>query len=614
MTILGISAYYHDSAAAIIKDGEIIAAVQEERFSRIKNDSSFPGQSVRYCLEEAGLRIDELDAVVYYEKPFLKFERLLESYYAFAPKGISSFIKSIPLWLKEKIYIKRNIRNELKKIQAFDPKKLKLLFTEHHLSHAASAYYPSGFNDAVILTIDGVGEFATTTISKGTSNQIEILKEIHFPHSVGLLYSAFTYFLGFKVNGDEYKLMGLAPYGNPSSEQFEKFYQLILTRLIKVFDDGSIHINQRYFDYGSGLKMINERRFENLFGFAVRKKDEDFKQYHLDCALAIQCILEEIVLKLAKHAFHLTNCKNLCLAGGVALNCVANGKIQKEKIFENIFIQPAAGDAGGALGAALAGYHIYNNKELISTDTELEDKMRNAFLGPHYKEDSLADAINSNNTSYKKFNSAIELCEHVAQLLSEGNVVGWFQGRMEFGPRSLGNRSILADARNIEMQKKVNLKIKFREGFRPFAPAVLAEDASVFFDLESSSPYMLLVHKVKSEYLINLPQNFHELNWQEKLNMTKSKFPAITHVDLSARIQTASSDTNPLFHSLLNSFKNLTGHGLLLNTSFNIKDEPVVCSPQDAYNCFMKTDLDYLIIGHYMFSKKIKTEDFQLNA
>ena len=601
MNILGISAYYHDSAAAIIKDGQIVAAAQEERFSRIKNDNKFPGQSVRHCLEEAGLKIDELDAVVYYEKPFLKFERLLESYYAFAPKGISSFIKSIPLWLKEKIYIKRNIRNELKKVQSFDVKKLKLLFTEHHLSHAASAYFPSGFNDAAILTIDGVGEFASTTISKGTGNKIEILKEIHFPHSVGLLYSAFTYFLGFKVNSDEYKLMGLAPYGNPFSEQFERFYQLITTKLIRVFDDGSIHINQHYFDYGSGLKMIHEKRFEKLFGFVTRKKDEDFKLCHLDCALAIQHILEEIVLKLAKHAFQLTNSRNLCLAGGVALNCVANGKIQKENIFENIFIQPAAGDAGGALGAALAGYHIYYNKELSFTGN---DKMKNGYLGPGFAEESILTVINSDKPFFKKINSSNELCDHVAKLIKEGNVVGWFQGRMEFGPRSLGNRSILADARNPDMQQKVNHKIKFREGFRPFAPVVLAEDAPLYFDLESPSPYMLLVQKVKEEYLIDLPSNFHELPWQEKLAVNKSKFPAITHVDLTARIQTVSAESNPLFYSLLSSFKNLTGHGLLLNTSFNIKDEPVVCTPQEAFDCFMKTGLDYLIIDHFIFAKQ----------
>ena len=601
MNILGISAYYHDSAAAIIKDGQIVAAAQEERFSRIKNDNKFPGQSVRHCLEEAGLKIDELDAVVYYEKPFLKFERLLESYYAFAPKGISSFIKSIPLWLKEKIYIKRNIRNELKKVQSFDVKKLKLLFTEHHLSHAASAYFPSGFNDAAILTIDGVGEFASTTISKGTGNKIEILKEIHFPHSVGLLYSAFTYFLGFKVNSDEYKLMGLAPYGNPFSEQFERFYQLITTKLIRVFDDGSIHINQHYFDYGSGLKMIHEKRFEKLFGFVTRKKDEDFKLCHLDCALAIQHILEEIVLKLAKHAFQLTNSRNLCLAGGVALNCVANGKIQKENIFENIFIQPAAGDAGGALGAALAGYHIYYNKELSFTGN---DKMKNGYLGPGFAEESILTVINSDKPFFKKINSSNELCDHVAKLIKEGNVVCWFQGRMEFGPRSLGNRSILADARNPDMQQKVNHKIKFREGFRPFAPVVLAEDAPLYFDLESPSPYMLLVQKVKEEYLIDLPSNFHELPWQEKLAVNKSKFPAITHVDLTARIQTVSAESNPLFYSLLSSFKNLTGHGLLLNTSFNIKDEPVVCTPQEAFDCFMKTGLDYLIIDHFIFAKQ----------
>jgi carbamoyltransferase len=603
MTILGISAYYHDSAAAIIKDGEIIAAAQEERFSRIKNDSSFPTASIHYCLKEAACTIDELDAVVYYEKPFLKFERLLETYYAFAPKGFISFLKAIPVWIKEKLFIKQNIRKELKKIQAYDKTKLKLFFTEHHLSHSASAYYPSGFSEAAIVTIDGVGELATTTICKGKGKDIEILKEIQFPHSVGLLYSAFTYFLGFKVNSDEYKLMGLAPYGNPHSEQVKKYYDIITQHLITVFDDGSIHLNQQYFAYGYSLRMINEKKFEELFGFAKREPSEDFLQAHLDCAYVIQKITEEIVLKLCKHAKVITGSNNLCLAGGVALNCVANGKILEENIFDRIFIQPAAGDAGGALGAALAGYHIRFKKELLPT-TNNTDKMKGSLLGPAFSDTEILNSIETADLAYQRFESIDDLCKHVAQLLAEGAVVGWFQGKMEYGPRALGNRSIIADTRNVEMQKKLNLKIKGRESFRPFAPAVLAKDVFHYFETDSPSPYMLLVHPVKKNLCTAMADDYHEQSWSQKLYAMKSSLPAITHVDFSARIQTVDEITNPIFYTLINYFKQQTGIGMVVNTSFNIKDEPIVCTPADACRCFMKTEMDVLVIGNYILKKQ----------
>lgn len=603
MTILGISAYYHDSAAAIIKDGEIVGAVQEERFSRIKNDNEFPSRSVAYCLEAANCTLDDLDAVVYYEKPFLKFERLLESHYTFAPKGISSFIKSIPVWLKDKLHIKTKIRKELGKIQAYDKKKLLLLFPEHHLSHAASAFYPSPFSEAAILTIDGVGEMATTTISRGTGNKIEVLKELHFPHSVGLLYSAFTYYLGFTVNSDEYKLMGLAPYGNPGSAATKKIKDIIKNHLVTVFDDGSIQMNQRIFSYGYGLRMLDEKKMEKQFGFRRRKPEDEFEQQHLDCAFAIQELTEEIMIRLARHAKELTQSNNLCLAGGVALNCVANGKIQHENIFDSIFIQPAAGDAGGALGAALAGYHIYFDKALQSATTSSNDKMKSALLGPSYSDDRIEQAAKKLNAVYRKYDSQEQLCDEAAGLIEAGNVIGWFQGRMEFGPRALGNRSILADPRNPEMQKKLNLKIKFRESFRPFAPAVLEEDAPLYFETHTPSPYMLLVHQVNKDIRNTVPASFPDFSWQHKLYTAKSKLPSITHVDFSARIQTVTENSNPLFHQLLTAFKKRTGYGLLINTSFNIKDEPIVCTPEEAYSCFIKTGMDFLIMGNYLFSK-----------
>ena len=601
MTILGISAYYHDSAAAIITDGEIIAAAQEERFSRIKNDKSFPVEAIRFCLLEAGRRIDELDAVVFYDKSFLKFERLIETYYAFAPKGILSFYKSIPSWISEKIFIKKNIRKELKKIEKYDAKKLTLLFSEHHLSHAASAYYPSGFNEAAILTIDGVGEWATTTISKGSGNSIEVLKEMRFPHSIGLLYSAFTYYLGFAVNSDEYKLMGLAPYGDADSEETRHFIELIKKNIVEIYEDGSVFLNQRYFKYAYGLKMTNDKKFEQLFGFPKRLPDQEFTAKHVNLAYAIQEVTQEIVVKLASHTKLLTGCPRLSLAGGVALNCVANGRMQKEKLFNEIFIQPAAGDAGGALGAALAAYHIHFNKPLNSHG---EDKMKNSFLGPSFKNEDIISLLKKQNFNYKVFHDFDDLCMETAGLLYGGSVIGWFQGKMEFGPRALGNRSILANAAHPGMQKTLNLKIKFRESFRPFAPAVIIEDATDYFDIDTKSPYMLLVCKLKKDQLKNLPPNYHSLSLQDKLDYDRSDLQAITHVDGSARIQTVAKNNNPVFYQLLQSFKKITGCSVLVNTSFNIKDEPIVCSPADALSCFMKSGMDYLVLHNVLISKE----------
>jgi len=602
MNILGISAYYHDAAAAVIKDGEIIAAAQEERFTRIKNDKSLPVESIKFCLAEANLTIDDLDAVVFYDKSFLKFERLLETYYAFAPKGILSFFKSIPEWITEKIFIKRNIRKGLKTIQPYDKAKLRLLFSEHHLSHAASSFFVSGFEEAAILTIDGVGEWATTTICRGKGNQIEILKELRFPHSVGLLYSAFTYYLGFKVNSDEYKLMGLAPYGNPDSKETTRFMDLIRTKLVHISEDGSISLNQTYFTYAYTLKMIDERKFESLFGFKKRQPEKEFSQEHLNLAYAVQAITEEIVSKLARYALNQTGCENLCMAGGVALNCVANGKVWKEKIFKNIFIQPAAGDAGGALGAAFSAYHIFFNKPL--NRMLHQDKMKGTFLGPSFNDVEIQEVLKKNNIEYRTYTQFDSLCKDVAKLLSENNVIGWFHGKMEFGPRALGNRSILASAEIPEMQKTLNLKIKLREGFRPFGPAVLMEDAAEYFEMNAPSPYMLFVYPLSRSKRVTLPRNYNELTLYEKLYCPRSEIQSVTHVDYTARVQTVSSDTNPGFYQLLRAYKEQTGHGILINTSFNVRDEPIVCSPAEALECFIKTGMDYLVLGNYIVSKK----------
>jgi carbamoyltransferase len=602
MFILGISAYYHDSAAAIIKDGEIIAAAQEERFSRKKHDAGFPAQAVTYCLKEAGVGIDDLEAVVFYDKPLLKFERLLETYYANSPKGFASFMKAMPVWLHEKLFLKKVIRDELKKIQQFNKKKLKLLFPEHHLSHSASAFYPSPFEESAILTVDGAGEWATATICKGKGAEIEILQQLNFPHSVGLLYSAFTYYLGFKVNSGEYKLMGLAPYGDPASAETKSFIDIIKNKLITIYEDGSVFLHQHYFNYAAGLQMVKNDEFEKLFGFARKQEEEDFQPHHCNLAYAIQHITEEIVLKMAKHAKAITGSNNLCLAGGVALNCVVNGILQNEKIFTNIFIQPASGDAGGSLGAALAVYYIYSKKSRIITSAA--DAMKGSYLGPSFSNDAIINALQPFQAKYKHYEKQEPLYEHVASLLNEGAVIGWFNGRMEFGPRALGNRSILADARNPEMQKKLNLKIKFREGFRPFAPAVLAGDAQHYFNLSTPSPYMLLVQTIKKQFQNPLPAGYHQQSINDRLYFLQSSLPAITHVDYSARIQTIHRETNPAFYSLLCCFKQLTGCSVLVNTSFNVRGEPVVCTPQEAYQCFMRTEMDYLVIENLLLSKK----------
>jgi len=599
--ILGISAFYHDSAAALIRDGEIIAAAQEERFTRKKHDAGFPVNAIRFCLNDSGTSIDELDAVVFYDKPMLKFERLLETYYGFAPRGLISFVTSIPVWLKEKVFLKKLIYDKLKEIEPYDKKKLKLLFTEHHLSHAASAYFPSGFDRAAIITIDGVGEWATASLSVGEKNSIKILKELRFPHSLGLLYSAFTYYLGFKVNSGEYKLMGLAPYGIPDSDNVKKYYRLIKDHLVDIREDGSIWLNQQYFSYSTGLRMVNDKKWEKLFGLGRRLPESEIQQQHCDMAYAIQQITEEIMMAMVKHIREITDADSLCLAGGVALNCVANGKILQENIFKNIYIQPAAGDAGGAIGAALAAYHIFFGKPYIPSNS---DMMKGSFLGPAYSNKDVENMASKYNATYLFFDDYNKLAEKTAQLIADGKVVGWFQGRMEFGPRALGNRSILGDARNKEMQKKLNLKIKYRESFRPFAPAVLAEDNINYFNLNVPSPYMLLVAGVKENIRKPLPDDYFQLPLMQRLYVERSEIPAVTHIDLSARIQTVHRETNERFWLLLNAFKTHTGFGIMVNTSFNVRGEPIVCNPEDAYRCFMRTEMDYLIINDFLFDKQ----------
>lgn len=601
MNILGISAFYHDSAAAIVQNGKIIAAAQEERFTRKKHDPAFPGNAVKYCLEFSGLAIDELDAVVFYDKPLLKFERLLETYYGFAPKGLSSFIMAMPVWLKEKMFLKRLIHQELKKIQPYNKKKLRLLFPEHHLSHAASAFYPSSFEDAAILTIDGVGEWATASICHGHKNQITILKELHFPHSLGLLYSAFTYYLGFKVNSGEYKLMGLAPYGNPESPKVNEYVAIIKENLIDIKVDGSIWLNQDYFNYATGLRMVQDNKWEKLFGFPRRESEATLEQHHCDLGLAIQQITEEVVEKMAEEAKRLTNSANLCMAGGVALNCVANGKLLQKNIFKNIFIQPAAGDAGGALGAALAAYYLFFKNERAHSG--MSDEMSGSYLGPENSDQEIESMAKRYKAVYHKISDVDQLTEKVAAVLADGNVVGWHQGRMEFGPRALGNRSILGDARNDDMQRKLNLKIKYRESFRPFAPSVLAEDSNQFFELESTSPYMLIVADVIKSRRKILPDNYNDLSLLDRLYTKRSDVQSITHLDFSARVQTVHRDTNERYWKLINKFKEKTGYGVIVNTSFNVRGEPIVCNPEDSYRCFMRTEMDYLVVNNYLFSK-----------
>ncbi|MFO7614059.1 MAG: carbamoyltransferase [Bacteroidales bacterium] len=597
--ILGISAYYHDSAAAIIVDGEIIAAAQEERFTRKKHDSSFPVNAVKYVLDEAGTTGADIQAIVFYEKPLIKFERLLETYHAFAPRGINSFLSAIPVWIKEKLFMKKMLREEIRKLL---PGNYRLLFPEHHLSHAASAFYPSPFSEAAILTIDGVGEWATSTICHGKGNRIEILREMEFPHSIGLLYSAFTYYTGFRVNSGEYKLMGLAPYGDPDSEQFREFRDKILDEMVDIREDGSVLLNMRYFDFATGLKMANDKRWEKLFGLPPRKEEYQWVQGYMNMALAIQQITEEVVLRLARTAKELTGSKFLAMAGGVALNSVANGKLLQAGLFNDIWIQPAAGDAGGALGAAYAGWHIWKGKERridLSTDA-----MQGAFLGPKYSDDDITRVARRYNASCSHFPDFNELAEKVAGYIDRGKVVGWFQGRMEFGPRALGNRSILGDARDPGMQKRMNLKIKYREGFRPFAPAVPEEDIQEYFDLDRPSPYMLLVVPVVKKRRNPVPEGYHAMELFERLYHVRSDVPAITHIDFSARLQSVHRKTNPRFWKLIHAFKERTGCSVLINTSFNVRGEPIVCSPDDAFRCFMRTEMDYLVMGDFLFDKK----------
>ena len=603
IAILGISAFYHDSAAAIIVDGKIIAAAQEERFSRKKHDSSYPFNAVEFVLKEAKLKLSEVNYIAFYEKPFLKFERLLETYVAFAPKGFKSFSMSMPLWLREKLFQKKVIFNELKNHDEKFNDMDKIYFSEHHFSHAASAFYPSPFNDASILTLDGVGEWATTTMAKGNGNKLEIVKEIHFPHSIGLLYSAFTYYTGFKVNSGEYKVMGLAPYGDPI------FKNLILDNLIDIKNDGTFRLNMDFFNYATGLTMTNEK-FSKLFGKPVRNSKKDLlTQFHMDVAASIQLVTEEIVLKLAKSIAVENESKNLCMAGGVALNCVANGKIHKEEIFENIWIQPAAGDAGGALGAALALWHKELKKERLITK---KDNMKGSYLGPSYNNDEIQSKLTKLGAVYKKLTEE-DLLKVTAEELSKEKTIGWFQGKMEFGPRALGGRSIIADPRSEKMQKKLNLKVKFRESFRPFAPSVLREDLQNWFDLNCDSPYMLLVADINKDIKKEMTEKEKKLFGIDKLNVKRSEIPAVTHVDYSARIQTVHEDTNPKYYNLIKAFKSLTKCPVLVNTSFNVRGEPIVCSVEDAYKCFMGTDLDVLVCGDFILYKEKQNNKLSKN-
>ena len=597
--VLGISAYYHDSAAALLVDGEILAAAQEERFTRRKHDPSFPANATKYVLDEAGINsLDDLLAVAFYDKPYLKFERLLETYHAFAPRGMTSFLSAMPVWIKEKLFTRRLLKEELGKIASGAP---RLLFPEHHLSHAASAFYPSPFEEAAILTIDGVGEWATATVGYGCSNQIKILRQLDFPHSVGLLYSAFTFYCGFKVNSGEYKLMGLAPYGNAHSDRTRTYENKIRDELVDIRPDGSILLNMAYFKFATGLTMCHEARWQELFGCQRREPGGELAQVYMDLALAIQHVTEEIVLRLSRTARELTGSNYLVLAGGVALNCVANGKILRSGLFKDIWIQPAAGDAGGALGAAYAAWYVGNGRERKVNAGQ--DSMRGAYVGPEFSAGDILRLTRKHQAPFQLYTGGDDLYRDVAELLANGSVVGWFQGRMEFGPRALGNRSILADPRNPDMQKKLNLKIKHREGFRPFAPAVLEEQCSEYFELDRPSPYMLLVAPVHQRRRTPLSENTDQLGMWEKLYQQRSDIPAVTHVDFSARIQTVSKQPHDRLWELIRAFREKTGCGLLVNTSFNVRGEPIVCSPDDAYRCFMRTEMDYLVMDNYLFAK-----------
>jgi len=601
--ILGISAYYHDSAAALLVDGEIIAAAQEERFTRKKHDPSFPSNAVRYVLDEGGMEMDDLCAISFYDKPYLKFERLLETYHEFAPKGLKSFLSAMPVWIKEKLFMRKLLNVELEKIGMGKPPRI--LFPEHHLSHAASAFFPSPFDEAAIVTIDGVGEWATTTVGHGQANLITILRQLDFPHSLGLLYSAFTYYCGFKVNSGEYKLMGLAPYGNPNTERFKKWKEIITNELIDLREDGSFLLNMDFFNYATGLTMCPEDKWKKLFGISMRKPESELSQPYMDIALAIQQVTEEVVLRIVETARQLAQSRYLVLAGGVALNCVSNGKLLEKGLFEDIWIQPASGDAGGALGAAYTAWHIWRNKERTVSGM---DSMKGAYLGPGFGADDIRKVARKYGAPQKEYEDFDQLCTDTARLLEQGNVIGWFQGRMEYGPRALGNRSILGDPRNPEMQRRLNLKIKYREGFRPFAPSVMEEDIAEYFKLNNSTPYMLFVAPVREERRNPLPDGYDQGGLYERLYFRRSDIPAITHVDYSARIQSVNKSTNEKYWKLINAFKTRTGYGVLVNTSFNVRGEPIVCTPSEAYTCFMRTEMDYLVMGRFCFEKSRQPE------
>lgn len=595
MRVLGISAFYHDSAAALIEDGHLVGAAQEERFTRKKHDSGFPENAVNYCLGEAGIKLADVDYVAFYDKPFLKFERLLETYLAFAPRGFNSFRMAMPLWLKEKLFQKTLLRDEMKKWQPdFDWQK-RLLFGEHHQSHAASAFFPSPYEEAAVLCMDGVGEWATTSLAFGQGNKLEMLKEIHFPHSLGLLYSAFTYYTGFKVNSGEYKVMGLAPYGVP------KYKDLILDKIIDLKEDGTFRLDQSYFDYCTGLRMTNDK-FADLFGGPARKPDKELlEQKHMDLAASVQAVTEEIVIRLAKSVKKETGARNICLAGGVALNCVANGKLLRENVFDGIWVQPAAGDAGGAVGAAYAAYHGFMGQPRKLNGHM--DGMAGSYLGPEYKDDEIAERLTKAGAKFTKLTYE-QTIEQTAQALADEKAVGWMHGRMEFGPRSLGTRSILGDARSPSMQKTLNLKVKYRESFRPFAPAVLREDVDKYFEINTDSPYMLMVAPVVESRRRKMTAEEDKLFGIEKLNVPRSDIPAVTHIDYSGRVQTVHKETNPAFHDLISSYKAKTGCSVVVNTSFNVRGEPIVCTPEDAFRCFMGSEIEVLVVGNCFLKKE----------
>ena len=602
MRILGVSAFYHDSAAALVRDGEIVAAAQEERFTRKKHDAGFPSHAVSYCLEAEGVTLKDVDYVVFYDKPFLKFERLLESYLAVAPRGLRSFQMSIPLWIRQKLFQKSLLQRKLRTYGEFEWER-RLLFTEHHLSHAASAFFPSPFQNAAVLTMDGVGEWATTSAGVGDGNNLQIIKEIHFPHSLGLLYSAFTYYTGLKVNSGEYKLMGLAPYGRP------KYAGLILEKLVDLKPDGSFRLNLEYFNYCTGLTMTNAR-FDSLFGAPARRSDEKITDFHMDVAASIQAVLDEAVLRLTRSLAAETGAKNLCLAGGVALNCVSNGKVLRDGHFDRIWIQPASGDAGGALGAALAAYYCYKgHPRSIKSSC---DSMKGSYLGPQFAQDGIEKRLRSLGARFEVLADA-DLINRAAEALVAGKALGWFQGRMEFGPRALGARSILGDARSPKMQSLLNLKVKYRESFRPFAPSVLREDVADWFELDEDSPYMLIVADVIKNRRRQMTPGEEALFGIEKLNVVRSDIPAVTHVDYSARIQTVDETTNPRYHALISAFKKRTGCPVIVNTSFNVRGEPIVCTPEDAFRCFMGTEIETLAVGNCFLNKEAQDPKLSLN-